>query len=80
MSDDYRWDSIFMDLLGANLIGMTLGKWTLMRLETQEYDWTGQRGFVRRALGQFSPFTWSRYDWEVFSSFKRFIQVCTNYS
>lgn len=68
-----------MDLLGANLIGMFLGRWTLMYLETQDYDWSGCRGnkigFMRRALHQFSPFSWSRYHWEVFSSFKRFGQV-----
>ena len=75
-----RWDSLLMDLLGANMAGMFLGRWTLMYLETQDYDWSGfigkKVGFVRRALNQFSPFSWSRYHWEVFSSFKRFAQVC----
>lgn len=74
------WDSLCMDLFGANLIGMFLGRWTLTYLETQDYDWSGFRGqkklgFMRRALHQFSPFSWSRYHWEVFSSFKRFGQI-----
>ena len=68
------WDSLIMDLFGANLVGMCLGKLTLHLLETTDYDW-GNKGFVRRALNQFSPFSWSRYYWEVFSSFKRFAQV-----
>ncbi|KAH9155515.1 hypothetical protein LEN26_003294 [Aphanomyces euteiches] len=73
------WDSLFMDLLGANLLGMCLGSLTLKYLETKEYDWSGKkslrRGFLTRALTQFTPFSWSRYDWEVFSSFKRFLMV-----
>ncbi|EQC37940.1 hypothetical protein SDRG_04957 [Saprolegnia diclina VS20] len=79
---DFRecwWDSLFMDLFGANFIGMCLGRLTLKYLETKEYDWSGnkgdKRGYVRRALSQFTPFSWSRYDWEVFSSFKRFALV-----
>ncbi|KDO26015.1 hypothetical protein SPRG_08668 [Saprolegnia parasitica CBS 223.65] len=69
------WDSLFMDLFGANFIGMCLGRLTLKYLETKEYDWSGKKGYVRRALSQFTPFSWSRYDWEVFSSFKRFALV-----
>ncbi|RHY39784.1 hypothetical protein DYB26_012630 [Aphanomyces astaci] len=73
------WDSLFMDLLGANFLGMCLGRLTLKYLETKEYDWSGkrseQRGYFSRAISQFTPFSWSRYDWEVFSSAKRFFMV-----
>ncbi|OQR81493.1 phosphatidylserine synthase, partial [Thraustotheca clavata] len=69
------WDSLFMDLFGANFIGMCLGHLTLKYLETKKYDWSGNRGVLRRTLSQFTPFSWSRYDWEVFSSFKRFALV-----
>ncbi|RHY32525.1 hypothetical protein DYB32_002488 [Aphanomyces invadans] len=78
-SRDGRWDSLFMDLLGANFVGMCLGSLTLKYLETKEYDWSGkrseQRGYFSRAISQFTPFSWSRYDWEVFSSAKRFFMV-----
>lgn len=74
-----RWDSLFMDLLGANLLGMFLGRLTLSYFETKEYDWSGKRekkmGYVLLVLSQFTPISWSQYHWEVFSSFKRFAQV-----
>ncbi|TYZ63650.1 hypothetical protein PybrP1_006783 [[Pythium] brassicae (nom. inval.)] len=73
------WDSLFMDLLGANLLGMFLGRVTLWLLETKEYDWSGKKekkmGYVLLVLSQFTPISWSQYHWEVFSSFKRFAQV-----
>ncbi|GLD94812.1 hypothetical protein PINS_up003437 [Pythium insidiosum] len=73
------WDSVFMDLLGANLIGMALGRLTLHVFETKVYDWSGKRekkmGVLLRALNQFTPLSWMQYHWEVFSSFSRFAQV-----
>lgn len=70
---------MFMDLLGANLLGMFLGRVTLWLLETKEYDWSGKKekkmGYVLLVLSQFTPISWSQYHWEVFSSFKRFAQV-----
>lgn len=71
---------MFMDLLGANLVGMFLGRLTLKVMESKEYDWSGKRekkmGYFLRVLSQFTPISWSQYHWEVFSSFKRFGQVC----
>ncbi|KAI9919631.1 hypothetical protein PsorP6_017649 [Peronosclerospora sorghi] len=74
------WDSLLLDVLGANLLGMCLGRWTLWLLESKEYDWSGRRGrnklgYVRLALSQFTPFRWEQYHWEVFSSFKRFAEI-----
>ena len=36
------WDSLIIDLLGANLIGMTLGLYTLRFLETRTFDWNSK--------------------------------------
>ncbi|TMW58996.1 hypothetical protein Poli38472_007141 [Pythium oligandrum] len=73
------WDSLFMDLFGANLVGMALGHLTLKLFSTKSYDWSGKKeekmGTLRFALSQFTPISWSQYHWEVFSSFKRFVQV-----
>ncbi|KAL4115052.1 hypothetical protein PRIC2_013947 [Phytophthora ramorum] len=73
------WDSLLLDLLGANLLGMCLGRVTLWLLESKEYDWSGRRGkkmgYFRLALNQFTPFSWEQYHWEVFSSFKRFGEI-----
>jgi hypothetical protein len=73
------WDSLLLDLLGANMLGMCLGRVTLWLLESKEYDWSGRRGmkmgYFRLALNQFTPFSWEQYHWEVFSSFKRFGEI-----
>lgn len=73
------WDSLLMDLLGANILGMLLGRATLWLCRTKEYDWSGKKGkkvgYVRQALRQFTPISWEQYHWEVFSSFSRFAQV-----
>ncbi|KAF1780244.1 Phosphatidyl serine synthase [Phytophthora cactorum] len=73
------WDSLLLDLLGANMLGMCLGRVTLWLLQSKEYDWSGRRGkkmgYFRLALNQFTPFSWEQYHWEVFSSFKRFAEI-----
>ncbi|CAH0478907.1 unnamed protein product [Peronospora belbahrii] len=73
------WDSLLLDMLGANMLGMCLGRVTLWLLESKDYDWSGRRGkklgYFRLALNQFTPFSWEQYHWEVFSSFKRFAEI-----
>lgn len=36
------WDSLIIDLLGANVLGMTLGLYTLRFLETRTFDWNSR--------------------------------------
>ncbi|CAN0068170.1 unnamed protein product, partial [Laminaria digitata] len=74
------WDSLIIDLLGANLIGMTLGLYTLRFLETNTFDWNSKERSTKfakslRLLSKFSPFRWSKWRWQAFSSFKRTAQV-----
>ena len=38
------WDSLIIDLLGANVLGMTLGYYTLRFLETRTFDWNSREG------------------------------------
>eukprot|EP00953_Heterococcus_sp_UTEX-ZZ885_P000736 916-Heterococcus_DN1.PRE.1 len=73
------WDSLLIDVLGANLIGMGLGLATLRFLENKGYDWKGG-GMLMRAAHQFSPFSWSRWEWGTFTSFKRFCQIVADLS
>jgi len=74
------WDSVIMDALIANLTGMTVGHYALKFLESHQYNWggykqpTGRQG-VNRMLHSFYPLSWSRWNWEALSSFKRFAQV-----
>lgn len=53
------WDSLIIDLLGANVLGMTLGLYTLRFLETRTYDWNSKeksyelaRSLVRRGANR----------------------------
>eukprot|EP00752_Nemacystus_decipiens_P016278 g14557.t1 len=74
------WDSLIIDLLGANVLGMTLGYYTLRFLETRTFDWNSREGSHRlprslRLLSKFSPLGWSKWRWQAFSSFKRTAQV-----
>lgn len=71
------WDSILIDMFGANLIGMLVGRATLAFLNSRKYEWapvTNHRRRLTRAFYQFTPFTWSKYRWGVFTSFERFVQ------
>ncbi len=38
------WDSVIIDLLGANILGMTLGYYTLRFLETRTFNWNSREG------------------------------------
>lgn len=38
------WDSLIIDLLGANILGMVLGLYTLRFLETRTFDWNSKEG------------------------------------
>jgi len=63
------WDSVFMDVLGANMIGMILGRWTLHYLSCRDYDWepTNRNAHFwqhfKNLASKFTPFSWSDYHW-----------------
>ena len=63
------WDSMFMDVLGANMIGMFLGHFTLKWLSCRHYDWEPQNRngplwfHIKHHFNKFTPFSWSAYDW-----------------
>jgi phosphatidylserine synthase 2 len=50
-------------------------------LDSREYNWMGfkevptVRGKVSRALAQFTPYSWTPFNWHAFSDFKRFCSV-----
>lgn len=47
----------------------------------REYNWMGfseirsTKGKLRRLINQFTPFSWTKYKWEMFSSFSRLVHV-----
>ena len=63
------WDSIFMDVLGANMIGMYLGHLTLQYLACRKYDWEPENDngpiwhHIKHLARKFTPFSWSNYEW-----------------
>ncbi|KAK3289872.1 hypothetical protein CYMTET_2708 [Cymbomonas tetramitiformis] len=75
------WDHYLLDVFGCNLVGMIIGMWTVKHYAHKEYNWTGikeisnVRGKVGRVLKQFSPFSWTNYEWAALSSPQRFGQV-----
>jgi phosphatidylserine synthase 2 len=63
------WDSVFMDMLGANMLGMFMGQLTLRYLSCKEYVWeplNTNAPFMAHAkhfMKRFTPFSWSEYYW-----------------
>lgn len=63
------WDSVFMDVLGANLLGMILGRITLKYLSCRDYTWEPNNHNppflfqLSHMLKRFTPFSWSAYHW-----------------
>ena len=51
-------------------------------LEMKAYHWRGLwkiptlKGKLKRAVGQFTPYSWTRYQWGYSDSLKRFVFVC----
>lgn len=75
------WDHYLLDVFGCNLAGMLLGMWTCRHYANKEFNWTGVKkigstsGKFKRVLKQFTPFSWTNYEWAAFKSVKRLLQV-----
>ena len=75
------WDHVIVDIFLCNLIGMHLGLWFNHVLEVKSYNWTGwsdlttRRSKAKRLIRQFLPFSWTKYEWDMFASYKRFFCV-----
>jgi phosphatidylserine synthase 2 len=79
------WDHIVLDVLICNGIGIYLGHLVLKYLELKEYDWGGrtnagkkrQRSVsnAKRMVLQFTPYSWTKFNWSILESPKRFFAV-----
>lgn len=73
------WDHVILDIVITNGLGIFLGYLTLRFLEMRQYDWVGiskissYSGKIVRVLGQLTPESWTRFNWGIFSSWKRFL-------
>lgn len=73
------WDSLILDVLLCNIIGIILGHLTCKYLELGSFRWFGKhkKSYYRSELGKifalFSPNEWSNYKWKMFDSLSNFL-------
>jgi phosphatidylserine synthase 2 len=76
------WDSVVMDVILCNQGGILLGWVTCRMFEMREYYWgigddastqAGRFSALSRSAKQLTPYSWSVYKWEVFTSSKNFV-------
>ncbi|KAG2174799.1 hypothetical protein INT43_005861 [Umbelopsis isabellina] len=76
------WDHWILDVLICNWAGIYLGMKTCQYFEVKHYSWAGHfrhikgiKGKAKRAVQQFTPHDWTRFEWKTTNSFKRWIAV-----
>jgi phosphatidylserine synthase 2 len=75
------WDHWILDFLVCNGLGIWLGVKTCEYLEMKNYYWRGLyktptfKGKLRRAVTQFTPYSWTSYRWGYTQSLSRFIFI-----
>ncbi|KAI5066816.1 hypothetical protein GOP47_0017344 [Adiantum capillus-veneris] len=75
------WDSIILDVLICNWLGIWAGMKTVRYFDGKTYEWVGLSlqpnilGKVKRSLSQFTPAYWDKDEWELLSGPLRFVQV-----
>ncbi|KAK8811523.1 hypothetical protein WA158_003257 [Blastocystis sp. Blastoise] len=74
------WDKVFADVLGCNFVGMAIGMWIVKKLQARDYHWVdypdipNNWGKMKRIVAQFTPMSWTTYKWNMFGSFRRYVQ------
>ena len=73
------WDHIFLDVLICNAFGMWVGMLTCQYFGARQMDWVGMRDYpdavskVTRVVRQFTPISFTMFDWSFFMTFRRFL-------
>ncbi|XP_032222099.2 phosphatidylserine synthase 2 [Nematostella vectensis] len=76
------WDHWIMDVLVCNAIGTYLGMKTCDYLSIKPFHWRGlwnipsYSGKLKRVAQQFTPYSWTAYDWGATKTLKRWLAVC----
>ncbi|KAK6184097.1 hypothetical protein SNE40_006629 [Patella caerulea] len=71
------WDHWIMDALVCNGLGIYLGMKTLRYLSMKPYHWRSMwnmptyKGMLKRVAAQFTPYSWTDFDWKPFTSLTR---------
>ena len=76
------WDSLILDIILCNMIGIFLGYLTCKYLEMRTYKWFGKKSkrggctdFVQKFFELFQPNVWVNFNWHMFSSLGNFLGV-----
>lgn len=75
------WDHWIMDAVVCNGLGIYMGMKTLNFLSMKPYHWRGMwniptyRGKMKRLALQFTPYSWTDFDWKPLSSLKRWLAM-----
>ncbi|TPX73019.1 hypothetical protein SpCBS45565_g00106 [Spizellomyces sp. 'palustris'] len=75
------WDHWILDVLLANWAGIILGMKTCQYFAMKQYVWRGineiptYRGKFKRTMQQFTPHSWTDFQWEGTKTFKNFLAV-----
>lgn len=76
------WDHWIMDVLICNGFGVYFGMKTCEYLGNKPYHWRGlwniptYSGKFQRVAAQFTPYSWTSYNWKATTSLKRWLAVC----
>ncbi|XP_063960758.1 phosphatidylserine synthase 2-like [Lytechinus pictus] len=75
------WDHWIMDFLVCNGLGIWLGMVTLNYLNIKTYSWRGlyhiptYGGKLKRMILQFTPYSWTRFEWRPTENLNRWLAV-----
>lgn len=80
------WDRLFLDVFGANLLGMIVGMYLVNRLEKRNVKWDEEMPLkrmssrikkARRIMMQFTPLTWDPNKWKLNENPEHFLAAGT---
>ncbi|XP_071809454.1 phosphatidylserine synthase 2-like [Asterias amurensis] len=75
------WDHWVLDVIICNGAGIWLGMKTLNYLNMKKYQWSGlwkipsYSGKLKRIVLQFTPYSWTRFDWQPTANITRWLAV-----
>ncbi len=75
------WDHWILDVATCNLLGIWMGMRTIRWLSMKPYNWRSIRrtstvlGKFHRSVAQFTPHSWTPFDWAATKSFKGYVVV-----
>ena len=75
------WDHWLLDVLICNWLGIWMGMRTVRWLSMKPYNWRNISdistvpGKVKRSVQQFTPYSWTNFDWAATKSLKGYIVV-----